>query len=159
MVFLHLLGAAIWIGGLVFVGMLAVATRRTVGARERSEIFRVAGTGFLILGGLAAVLLGLSGNTLVEDTLGGWDGLGASGAGDLVLWKTGLFAAVLVLAVVHGIVLGPRIRALRVRSLDGDATPREEAELRRALGVSTASQVLMLAGSIAILVLAADMVS
>ena len=159
MVFLHLLGAAIWIGGLFFVGLVAVTSRRALGPRERTDVFRVVGTGFLILGGLAAALLAVSGNTMVEDTFGGWDGLGDSGAGDLVLWKTGLFVAVLVLAVVHGIVLGPRIRELRIRSLGGEATPREESDLRRALRISSASQVLMLAGSIAILVLAADLVS
>jgi putative copper export protein len=159
MVFLHLLGAAIWTGGLFFVGLVAVASRRVVGERERSELFRVVGAGFLVLGGLAAALLALSGNVLVEDMFGGWDGLGDSEAGDLVVWKTALFAAVLVLAVVHGVLLGPRIRALRIRRIDGEATPREEAVLRRAIGTSTVTQILMLSGSVAILALAADMVS
>jgi hypothetical protein len=66
---------------------------------------------------------------------------------------------VLALAVVHGIVLGPGIRRLRLRRAEGQITDDEEAMLRRKLRISTVTQVLMLAGTIAILVLAADLIA
>ena len=97
-VFLHILAAAIWAGGLIFVGLTAGAARRTIPERERVEFFRVLGTGFLILAGIAATLLLISGNILIEDLFGGWGKLGESSSGELVLWKTALFVAVLFLA-------------------------------------------------------------
>jgi putative copper export protein len=106
-VFLHIIGTVIWAGGLIFVGLAAGAARRTVPERERLEFFRVFGTGFLVLAGVAATLLLISGNILVEDLFGGWGELGDSRSGELVLWKTGVFVAALVLALVHALVLGP----------------------------------------------------
>ena len=158
LVFLHILGAVIWAGGLFFVALLAAGARRTLPERERTELFRFVGSGFLILAGIAAALLGLSGNLLVDDLFGGWDNLSGEPS-TLIIWKTILFIGVLMLAVLHGVVLGPGIRRLRLRRLDGQITPEEEALLNRRLRISTVSQVLMLAGTVAILVLAADLIS
>jgi uncharacterized membrane protein len=158
LVFLHILGAVIWAGGLFFIAMVAAGARRTLPERERTELFKFVGNGFLLLAGIAAVLIALSGNLLVEDLFGGWENLSGEPS-DLILWKSVLFIAVLLLAVVHGLVLGPSIRELRLRRLDGEITPADEIRLRRRLRLSTGSQVLMLAGTIAILVLAADLIS
>jgi uncharacterized membrane protein len=158
LVFLHILGAVIWAGGLFFVGLVAAGARRTVPERERTELFRFVGNGFLILAGVAALLLGLSGNLLVEDLYGGWEELSGEPS-TLIVWKTILFIGVLVLAVVHGIVLGPGIRRLRLRRAEGRITDEEEAVLKRRLRLSTVSQILMFAGTIAILVLAADLIA
>jgi uncharacterized membrane protein len=158
LVFLHILGAAIWAGGLFFVALVAVGARRTLPERERTELFRFVGSGFLILAGIAAVLVGLSGNLLVDDLFGGWDNLSGE-TSTLIVWKTVLFIGVLMLAVLHGVVLGPGIRRLRLRRLEGQITAPEEAQLKRRLMISTASQILMLAGTIVILVLAADLIS
>jgi uncharacterized membrane protein len=158
LVFLHILGAVVWAGGLFFIGLVAAGARRTIPERERTELFRFVGNGFLILAGIAAILLGLSGNLLVEDLFGGWENLSGDSA-TLIVWKTILFIVVLLLAAFHGVVLGPSIRRQRLRRLDGEITPAEEAQLRRRSRISTATQVLMLAGTITILVLAADLVS
>jgi uncharacterized membrane protein len=158
LVFLHILGAVIWAGGLFFVGLVAAGARRTVSERERTELFRFVGNGFLLLAAVAAILLGLSGNLLVEDLFGGWKELSGEPS-TLILWKTVLFVGVLVLAVVHGIALGPGIRRLRLKRAEGQITDDEEALLKRRVRISTVSQVLMLAGTIAILVLAADLIA
>jgi uncharacterized membrane protein len=158
LVFLHILGAVIWAGGLFFVALVAAGARRTVPERERAELFRFIGNGFLILAGVAAILLGLSGNFLVEDLFGGWEELSGEPS-TLILWKTILFIGVLVLAFVHGIALGPGIRRLRLRRAEGQITDDEEAMLKRKLRISTVTQVLMLAGTIVILVLAADLIA
>jgi uncharacterized membrane protein len=158
LVFLHILGAVIWAGGLIFVGVVAAGARRTVPERERTELFRFVGNGFLILAGVAAMLLALSGNFLVEDLYGGWEKL-AGEPSTLIIWKTILFVTVLLLAVLHGVVLGPGIRRLRLRRAEGKTTPDDEAALKRKVRLSTASQALMLVGTIAILALAADLIS
>ena len=155
MVFLHILGAAIWTGGLIFVGLAAGVSRRTLPEAVRIEFFRSLGFGFLVLAGVAAALLGLSGNVLVED-FGGWDAVGDTDWGALILWKTAIFTVVLALALVHALVLGPRIRRLREAELAGSG---DAAALRRAVALSTVSQVLMLVGTLVILALAADLVT
>jgi putative copper resistance protein D len=156
MVFLHILGAAIWTGGLIFVGVVAVVSRRTLPEATRIEFFRSLGFGFLVLAGIAAALLALSGNLLVDD-FGGWEAVGDTDWGELILWKTAIFAVVIALALIHALALGPRIRRLRESDLagDGDAT----RALRRATMFSAVTQVLMLAGTIAILALAADLIT
>jgi uncharacterized membrane protein len=158
LVFFHILGAVIWAGGLFFIGLVAAGARRTVPERERAELFRFIGNRFLILAGAAAILLGLTGNLMVEDLFGGWERLSGEPR-DLIVWKTVLFLGVLALAAVHGVVLGPGIRRLRVRRAEGKITADEEALLKRRLRISAVTQVLMLAGTIAILVLAADLVA
>ena len=155
MVFLHILGAAIWTGGLIFVGLVAGISRRTLPEAARIEFFRSLGFGFLVLAGVAAALLALSGNVLVDD-FGGWDAVGDSDWGALIIWKTVVFAVVLALAVVHSLVLGPRIRRLREAGLAGSG---DERALRRVVALSTATQVLMLVGTLVILALAADLVT
>jgi uncharacterized membrane protein len=158
LVFLHILGAVIWAGGLFFIGVVAAGARRTLPQRERTELFRFVGNGFLVLAGVAALLIAISGNFLVEDLFGGWENLEGEPS-TLIVWKTVLFVAVLLLAVLHGVVLGPRIRRLRLKSADGTVSPEEEGELRRKLRLSGISQALMLAGTVAILVLAADLIA
>ena len=158
MVFLHLLGAAIWTGGLIFVGLAAVVSRRTLPDDVRVEFFRSLGFGFLILAGVAAALIALSGNVLVDD-FGGWEQVGKTSWGELIIWKTAIFAVVLALALVHGLVLGPRIRLLREAEIAGSGGGGGERALRRAVALSTVSQALMLAGTLAILALAADLVT
>lgn len=158
LVFIHILGAAIWTGGLFFVALVAVGAKRTLPERERSDLFHFIGWGFLGMAGFAALLLGTSGNFLVEDLFGGWNGLSGEFE-ELIIWKTVLFLIVLVLALIHSLVFGPRIRRLRIRADESGLSEAEEASLRRAARISGVTQVLMLAGTLAILVLAAEMVT
>jgi putative copper export protein len=155
MVFLHILGAAIWTGGLIFAGLVAGVSRRTLPEAARIEFFRSLGFGFLVLAGVAAALLALSGNVLVDD-FGGWSAVGDTDWGALIIWKTVIFAVVLALALLHSLVLGPRIRRLREAKLAGSG---HAGALRRVVALSTVSQVLMLVGTLVILALAADLVT
>jgi putative copper export protein len=155
-VFLHLLGAAIWVGGLVFLGLAAGVARTAIPEAERIEFFRTLGRRFALLAAGAALLLAITGVALVDDRFGGIGDLGQPGGG-LVVAKTAIFAAVVALAGLHFLWLGPRTGRLRRRALAGDAGAG--AELRRARPAGAAVQVAMLAGTLAVLYLAADLVS
>ena len=150
MLFLHLLGACIWVGGLVAIALVAIASGRALEQPARTELFRVVGARFLVVAGVAVALLVISGNLLLEDRFGGWANLGDIPGGSDIYWKTALFLGVLALAALHALILGPRIRTLR-----SAGEPQAAAPLRRALMFSRVTQTLMLAGSIAILAFAA----
>jgi putative copper export protein len=156
LVFGHLLGASIWVGGLVFLGVAAGVARRTIPDAERVEFFRLIGRRFLIVSGAAALLLAGTGIGLVNDRFGGFDQLGDTYKGGDVIAKTVIFAGVVVLALVHSFVLGPRLRRLREGALSGRA---DEAALRRAAVAGGLTQLAMLAGTVVVLYLAADLVT
>jgi putative copper export protein len=156
---LHLIAAAVWAGGLVFLGIAAGVARATIPERERIEFFRRLGRRFLVVVLAAAVLLAGTGADMANDRLASWGALTDTEWGRLILAKTILFATALLLAVVHGRALGPRIRRLREALL---ASPGDEAlgaRLRRISAASGIVQVVILAETLAILVLAADLIA
>jgi putative copper export protein len=156
---LHLIAAAVWAGGLVFLGLAAGVARATIPERERVEFFRMLGRRFLWVTAAAAVLLALTGVHLARDEIPGWSLFTDSSQAHLILAKTILFASALGLAALHSFVLGPRVRRVRERLLDAPDDPKASAELRRASAVSGIVSAVMLAETVAILVLAADLVA
>jgi putative copper export protein len=154
---LHLIGAAVWAGGLVFLGVAAGVARATVPERERIAFFRDLGRRFLAVAALAALLLAATGIEMAADELDGWGELTGTGEGRILLAKTALFGAALALAAVHSFALGPRIRRAREALLERPEDPGLKAGLRRASALSGAVSGLILAFTAAILVLAADL--
>jgi putative copper export protein len=154
---IHLLAAAAWGGGLVFLGVAAGVARRTIPDRERVGFFRSLGRRFLLVSAVAAAALALTGAILADDRLGGVDRIGRGHDGGIVLAKTILFCAALFLAAVHSFVLGPRTRSFRQRLLDGE----DDAALRRGLARTAAASgiasLAMLAATVAIFALAASL--
>jgi len=156
---LHLIGAAVWAGGLVFLGVAATVARRIVPAAERIAFFRMLGRRFAIIAGASALLIAATGADMASDRLASWSALVETSYGRILLAKIVLFALTLAEAAVHGAVLGPRIGRLREALL---ATPDDAAlqsRLRRTTIVSGILSVLMLAQTAAILVLAADLIA
>ena len=102
---LHLMAVGIWIGGLAW---LLVDLRDAAGVRRDAHIRRFSG---LVAPALAVVLA--TGTIRSVDLLGGWTVLGrllTTGWGNALLWKLGLFAALVVLAAWN--------RFVNVRRLD-----------------------------------------
>jgi copper transport protein len=156
---LHLIGAAVWAGGLVFLGVAATVARRTIPPAERIEFFRMIGRRFAILAGISALLIAATGVDMASDRLATWSALADTSYGRILLAKIVLFALTLVEAAIHGAILGPRIGRLRETLL---ATPDDavlQARLRRTTIVSGIVSVLMLVQTAAILVLAADLIA
>ncbi|HSJ17670.1 MAG TPA: DUF4149 domain-containing protein [Solirubrobacterales bacterium] len=156
---LHLIAAAVWAGGLVFLGLAAGVARATIPERERIEFFRRLGRRFLVVALAAAVLLALTGIDMAADRLPSWSALTDTAWGRLLLAKSILFATALALALTHALVLGPRIRGLRERLVTSPDDAATAARLRRLAATSGIVQAAVLAETAAILVLAADLVT
>jgi len=156
---LHLIGAAVWAGGLVFLGIAAVVARRTVPPAERIAFFRSLGRRFAAVAAIAAVAIAATGIDMATDRLASWSALLDTGYGRILFAKIVLFALALAEAAVHSLVLGPRLGRLREALLDAPDDPDLQARLRRTAAVSGILSALMLLQTIAILVLAADLVS
>ncbi|MEX2402371.1 MAG: DUF4149 domain-containing protein [Rhodothermales bacterium] len=152
-VWIHLLGAIVWIGGMAFLGAVLVPVLRDRSFdRVRTAMLYRTGLrfrwiGWIVLGLLVATgiaNLGFRGFTWADALDGSlWQGVW----GRLLAWKVGLVTLVLGGSALHDFYLGP----LAARVLDEHPhTPRAE-RLRR-----TASYIgrVMLLLSLAILALA-----
>ncbi len=156
---LHLIAAAVWTGGLVFLGIAAGVARATIPGSERIAFFRTLGRRFAILAGLSALLIAATGADMADDRLPSWSALLDTDYGRILFAKIVLFALVLVEAAVHSLVLGPRLGRLRQALLGSPEDAELQSRLRRTAAVSGIVSALMLAQTLAILVLAADLVT
>lgn len=152
-VWLHLLAAAVWIGGMVFLGLVLVpvirsrdyAPVRTMLLVQTGLRFRWVGwivLGLLVLTGIFNV--GVRGYTwcdLFDGSL--WEGAW----GHVLAWKVSLVGLMFVVSAIHDFYLGPRATRLLAEHPDAPEAQR----LRR-----TASYIgrLMLLASLVILALA-----
>jgi putative copper export protein len=156
---LHLIGAAVWAGGLVFLGVGAVVARRTIPPAERIAFFRMLGRRFAVVAAVAAAAIAATGIEMATERLASWSALLDTGYGRILFAKIVLFALALAEAAVHSLVLGPRLGRLREVILDAPEDPALQASLRRTAAISGIVSALMLLQTLAILVLAADLVS
>jgi uncharacterized membrane protein len=103
---LHLLGAAVWVGGTVALVFIAVPMARELEGEQRARALRRLGQGWRPLGWSALAVLGGSGLVLA-----GWDGVfsGEASARFYAVFavKVVLVAALAAGAYVHDFVLGP----------------------------------------------------
>lgn len=111
--FLHVLGAATWVGGMIAIGAVAVPAARAAGDREAGRrVMTAAGRRFGVFGALAwAVILG-SGFGLIHHRGLELSDLPDSDYGRRILIKICLLAAMGVVTVLHSLWQGPRARRL-----------------------------------------------
>ena len=156
---LHLIGAAVWAGGMVMLALAVGAARRTVPDEERVALFRSLGRRFLVAGGVAMVVLIVSGTDMAADRLGAWSDLTDTDYGERLLAKLGVVAVVIALTVFHSFVQGPALSRLRAEAIEHP----DDAELRRLLRRKAARagivSALNLVATLAVLVLAARLVT
>ena len=137
---------------------LAVA-RRTLPPAARIEFFRALGRRFAVVGAVATAAIAATGIDMATDRMASWSALLDSGYGRILFVKIVLFALVVVEAAVHSLVLGPRTGGLRAALLDDPDDADLQARLRRTAAFSGVLSAAMLAQTVAILVLAADLVT
>jgi copper resistance protein D len=156
---LHLIAAAVWAGGMVFLGVAVGVARRTVADRERIALFRALGRRFLLVGGLAMVILIATGTDMAADRLAAFEDLFDTDYGKRLAEKLGLVVFVIALTAFHSLVQGPSLSRLREQALErpGDA---ELARLIRRKSIRAGIvSALNLVVTLAILVLAARLVT
>ena len=91
LLWLHLVGAALWLGGLATLALAVVIALRTVPRPAARSFIRTAGWAFAGLSALAWLVIAVSGLLLAAGL--GWP--------ELIRIKTGIAAAVVVAAVLH----------------------------------------------------------
>ena len=117
-VFLHIVSAIIWVGGMLFLALVVVPATRTVPAAERAALFGVLGRRFRTVGWACIATLLVTGTInltyrgVTLENLFARE-LWASSFGAALALKLGVVALLLALSVYHDFVIGPRsVRAL-----------------------------------------------
>jgi putative copper resistance protein D len=155
---LHLIGAAVWAGGLVFLGIAVGAVRRTIPDAARIEFFRSLGRRFAVVGGLALLVLIATGADMAGDR-DAWSRLTDTTYGKTLLAKLILVGFVIVLTLVHTLIQGPSLSRLRAVAAGRPDDAELELQIRRRATAAGIVSGLNLVATLAILVLAARLVT
>ncbi|MFN8526466.1 MAG: DUF4149 domain-containing protein [Chloroflexota bacterium] len=132
-VFVHVISAMLWVGGMLFLGLVVVPITRDMPAEQRSALFGAAGRRFRSVGWVCIGLLLVTGwinltyrGVTVQSLFSGQAFVGELGG--VLAIKLALVAVMLVISVVHDFFLGPR----SVQAIErGTATPEQIAAFRR----------------------------
>lgn len=111
LVVVHVLAAAVWIGGTVALVFTAVPVLRLLPTEQRADSVRALGRRWKPIGWTALVLLGASGAWLA---FGYWgadnaDILFHTETGHLLIAKAALYVVLVTSAFLHDAVIGPRL--------------------------------------------------
>lgn len=127
-VFLHIVSALVWLGGMLFLAVVAVPALRQLDAPTRSRLMADVGRRFRIVGWVAIAALLVTG---VGNALGrwGWPALSSvafwrTGPGQLLAWKLLVVGLMWLLSALHDFWLGPRLTALGRQNLADPAIAR-----------------------------------
>lgn len=128
---IHLLAAITWIGGLLFITMVLVPTLRMPEMRANALVLiRVTGRKFQRIAYAALVTLVATGTTNLLLKAGSWDAVAAlmpTTYGRLLETKVLLVLVVIALALYHDLVVGPAA----TRAMEADPRGSSALALRR----------------------------
>src|SRR5919108_5358583 len=142
---LHLIGAAVWAGGLVMLGLAVGAARKTVPEDDRVALFRSLGRRFAVVGGIALLVLIATGSDMASDR-DVWGRLTDTSYGKTLLAKLILVGVVIVLTLVHTILQGPSLSRMRALAAGRPDDAALEVQIRRrAVLAGIVSGMLLLA--------------
>jgi putative copper export protein len=157
LVFVHVLSAAIYVGGTIFLAAVLVPlTRQTPQAPVAARLLRSAARRFSRISWVMLAILVLSGVGLLERNGLLTDGLTSgsfwsSEIGAVLAVKAGAVGALLGLSYVHDFVLGPRLaQALEAMAPAGGRPPPGFAAQRRRLVWLARFNLLLALGVIAL---------
>lgn len=123
-VYLHIISAMFWIGGMLFTALvLAPASRKKVLADKRSVLFTIAGKQFSRLSWVFFAILTITGYIQLNYRGIGFEnlldkGFWVTGFGSALFYKLSLFVLVLILSVLHDFWLGPKAALLTSKQSD-----------------------------------------
>lgn len=129
---LHLLAAIVWIGGLAFISMVLVPTLRAPGLRAQAVLLlRTAGKKFQRVAYASLVTLVVTGiGNLYFKAGGSFAAVGAllpTTYGTLLVAKVTLVIVIVALSLYHDFAVGPAA----ARAMEADATSAAALALRR----------------------------
>lgn len=130
-VFVHILAALIWVGGMFFLALVLVPVLRGRSRAERAELLGVVGTRFRTVGWVAIITLLVTGVWNLRNRRLDWDVILSTDLfdgrwGQILLGKLTLVAILIAISAVHDFVIGPAsVTAAR------DADPTRAESLRR----------------------------
>jgi len=152
---LHILAAVIWVGGMVFLGIVLIPVLRDPSLRAQAvPLLQRTGRRFRNLGWTCLVILVVTGII----NLGRWGvdwarftngAFWQSTWGRLLAVKLGLVVATVVLSLLHDLVVGPRATA-KLREAPGSA---EAQRLRRFAGWMGRVNLLLGVGIVAVAIM------
>lgn len=133
-VLVHVVSAMVWVGGMLFLALVAAPATRHLPPAERGALFSVLGRRFRVVGWTSIAILVATGLLNVRFRGIGWEAvvsgrLFGSEFGRVLAAKLGLVAAMLVVAAVHDVVLGPA--SVRASAGTGPVAFGQAATLRR----------------------------
>ena len=111
---LHLMGAVVWIGGMLFLALVLAPILRRRPPGERAALASAVGRRFLRIGWAAVGVLLLTGSIL-------WV-LRGFNLTLVLIAKLALVGVILILSLLHDFVLGPRLVAQLERGSQGEET-------------------------------------
>ncbi len=155
---LHILSAVVWVGGMLFLGLVLVPVTRKVGRTGTAALLlRTAALRFRYVAWVALGILLITGagnlwHRLIFPTRWRTAAFWSSEFGTLLAIKLGLVVGVLVLSALHDFVLGPRLSAaLALAESENGPSPSQVARLTRLLSWLARLNVLL---ALAVLMLA-----
>jgi len=113
-VWLHLLAAITWIGGMIFITLIFSPSTRNLPQAVRSQLFQTVGKATQAVGWIAILVLLATGILNVIHLQIRWNTL----IGRMLIIKLSLVSAILILSALHDFILGPRLAA-RIREAAG----------------------------------------
>jgi len=133
-VFIHILSAIVWIGGMLFLALVVVPTTRGMPPPERAVLFGAVGRRFRTVGWICVGLLIVTGivnsayRGVTLDNLFSAE-LWSNPFGTTLALKLGVVAVMLALSVYHDFVIGPA--SVRLGSQVQPASLKEAQRLRK----------------------------
>ncbi len=142
----HLLAAMLWVGGLAFIGMVLAPTLRQPALRAQAvPLLRTAGRKFMRIAYASLAALVVTGTANVYLKAGSWAAAGAlaqTAYGRILATKVVLVAAIVALSLYHDLVVGPAA----ARAMESDATGATATRLRKtAAWIGRANMLLSIA--------------
>jgi uncharacterized membrane protein len=140
-VFLHILAAIIWIGGMFFLARVLVPALRVESQQFRSALLGATGVRFRAVGWVCLVTLVVTGVFNLRNRGFGWSTVLSAEIfrdtgvfGHILAGKLLLVAVVLAVSAYHDFRLGPAtIEAARSRDAGGDSAPAEALRRRTSM--------------------------
>jgi uncharacterized membrane protein len=126
---LHLLAAATWLGGLLFISMVLLpVVRKRLPPEIRAEVISALGLRFQPIAWTALILLVLTGFRHAAIVFGGFPELfqafSTTAYGQLLQAKLLLVFVIIALQLIHDLLLGPQVRRLANEQSPGLARAR-----------------------------------